>query len=311
MIADTFDFIRPDNVALNTLKWIPENRNDIKAVLQIVHGMAEHAERYDEFASYLMAGGIACYANDLRGHGKSAPSIEDIGFFADNNGWQTVLEDIYALTKWIEKEHPGVPVFLFGHSMGSFFLRNYISVYGDEINGAIISGTSGDPGIEGIIGKWIANIEKRIRGKRHRSQLLNFLSFKSFNKQFRPNRTEFDWLSRDEKVVDAYIEDPFCGGIFTSSFFCDLLQGVLDVNQQKNIDKVPKSLPVYFFSGGSDPVGNNSKGIRKTFDRYKNSGIKDIRLQIYEGGRHEMLNEINKEDVFRDVLDWIRSKITT
>lgn len=299
-----------ENASIHVMKWTMDETSEIRAILQIAHGMAEHAERYDHFASFMRDNGILCYANDHRGHGKTASTIQDIGFFADNNGWQLVVQDMVALTREIKKEHPGIPVIIMGHSMGSFLLRNYLYLFGNEINGAILSGTSGNPGLLGVIGKWVAKIEGMVRGKKNPSHLMNFLSFSSFNKQFKPNRTEFDWLSRDDSSVDQYIKDPLCGGVFSISFFNDLLQGILDINKQENIEKMPKDLPVFFFSGDNDPVGNNGKGVLEIYNTFKSSGMADVSIKLYEDARHETLNEINKDDVYADILYWLNQHIS-
>jgi alpha-beta hydrolase superfamily lysophospholipase len=171
----------------------------------------------------------------------------------------------------------------------------------------ILSGTGSDPGFLSTVGIWIAKREIKKKGKRARSELLNKLSFGSYNKAFKPNRTEFDWLSRDEKEVDKYIEDPYCGEVATAGFFYDMISGVKQLDKPERISQIPKDLPIFLFSGDQDPVGNNTKGVRTAYQNLKKAGIKDISYKLYKDGRHEMLNEINKEEVYRDVIQWLNN----
>jgi len=232
-------FKASDNKQIQAYKWLPEEK--IKGVLQVSHGMAEHAMRYEGFAEFLNANGYALYANDHRGHGKTAGNVENLGYFADKNGWDLVVEDMHLLTQKIKEEQPNVPVFLFGHSMGSFLSRDYISQYGQDVQGVILSATAGDPGFLGKIGVFVAKMQSLIKGKKNFSNLLDKLSFGEFNKPFEPSRTAFDWLSRNEKEVDKYVNDPYCGTVFTSGFFVDLLTGILKINQMNCIKKTPKN----------------------------------------------------------------------
>ena len=301
-----FTFQASDGSAIFTNKWLPDNSDTIKAVVQISHGMAEHSERYMRFAEFLTANNFAVYANDHRGHGKTAGKVENLGYFADTKGWNLVVEDMKSLTNIIHENHPKSPVFLFGHSMGSLLFREYIFSYSQEINGVILSGTAGDPGLLGNVGIVVSKTECLLRGKKAKSTLLDKLSFGNFNTAFKPNRTAFDWLSRDTKEVDKYIEDPYCGSIFTAGFFNDMLTGINNINKFSNIQKISKTLPVYFFSGAKDPVGENTKGVLKVINTFKKAGLTDVSFKFYEEGRHEMLNEINREEVFSDILNWLK-----
>ena len=298
-----------DGVEIFYHKWLPQKKKPIKGVVQIAHGMAEHSKRYARFAKALINQGFAVYANDHRGHGQTAGSLENVGYFADKDGWNLVVEDMRKLTQLIKKNHPDIPVFLFGHSMGSFLSRHYIFLYANEIKGVILSGTGGDPGLLGKIGYLVAKRESKKNGKKFRSPRLKDLSFGKFNKAFKPNRTEFDWLSRDDAEVDKYVDDPYCGGDFTAGFYEDLLSGLATINDSKNTQNVPQDLPIYLFSGEKDPVGNKTKGVQQVFKAYQKAGIKDVSCKFYPDGRHEMLNETNREEVFGDVVDWLNSHI--
>ncbi len=289
--------------------WISK-KSAPKAVVQISHGMAEHAARYEPFAEKLVDSGYIVYANDHRGHGKTAGSVDCLGFFAENNGWMRVVEDMNELTSLIRNAHPGLPVFLLGHSMGSFLLRTYMFQYGTRINGAIISGTAGSAGVLGDIGMLVANMEIKRKGLRGKSTLLHQLSFGGYNKAFKPTRTDFDWLSRDHAEVDKYSNDPFCGTVFTAGFYRDLLWGLKTIHKKENIGMIPKNLPILILSGDKDPVGKNGKGVSQVYQSLKNIGITNIQLTLYPGGRHEMLNETNRHEVYRDVINWMDQHVS-
>jgi alpha-beta hydrolase superfamily lysophospholipase len=216
---------------------------------------------------------------------------------------------MHTLTGIIKKECPKKPFFLFGHSMGSFLSRHYSMLYANELTGLVLSGTGGDPGAIGKIGLFIAKMDAKIHGKKAKSEIMNKLSFGAFNGAFKPNRTDYDWLSRDNAEVDKYINDPWCGTVFTAGFFCDMLGGIGYINKKENIAKIPKSLPIYIFSGAKDPVGANTKGVSQVYNALKDAGIGDLNLKFYEDGRHEMLNEINREEVFKDVIAWLNKHV--
>ncbi|THE10919.1 alpha/beta hydrolase [Bacillus timonensis] len=308
MTSTDFTFLAEDSVTIYCKKW--ENPEATpKGIVQIAHGMAEHIERYDLFAKSLTNEGYIVYGNDHRGHGKTGTNAKLVGFFAEENGFDRVVEDMLQLTEIIKKNHPHTPIFLFGHSMGSFLVRRYIQIHGDKLAGVILSGTGGDPGFIGKVGMGLAKFEMKRKGKKTKSPLMNKLTFGSYNKSFRPNRTEFDWLSRDDQEVDKYIADPLCGGIFTAGFFYDLVSGVAKVNNHNANQHIPKELPMYFMAGDKDPVGNFSKGVLEAAAMYKNVGMNNITVQLYENSRHEILKEINKEEVYKDVINWLNTHI--
>jgi len=279
-----------------------------KAIVQIGHGMAEHASRYIRFARFLCDNNIAVYAHDHRGHGATTAGGM-LGHFADKSGPYKILCDLAIVAEKTAMENPGVPRFLFGHSMGSFLARHYAAEHGTELSGLIISGTSGDPGIMGMFAKLIARIETIVHGKRAKSTLMNKLMFGSFNAYFKPNRTAFDWLSRDPVEVDAYCADPLCGFICTTQLYADLIALVKVVSRQALISCMPKSLPVFFVSGSNDPVGNNGVGVKKIFSRFEKAGMTDLKITLYNDARHELLNETNRDSVFSDILKWLEKHL--
>jgi len=306
MRTKTFTFCDEENIEIFTYKWMPDEGKEIKGIIQIAHGMAETAARYERFAEFFTNEGFIVYANDHRGHGKTAKCLENVGYIGQN-GFYWMIEDMKQLNDIIKKENPNLPVYLLGHSMGSLLAQGYITKYGDSLGGVILSGTAGKQGLLLDIGRFIAYIEMKIKGERWQSKLLNKLSFGNYNKSFKPTKTEFDWLSRDEKEVEKYINDPFCGTIFTSSFYYDFLRGFRSIHQKKNMAKISKDLPIYIFSGDQDPVGNKCKTIKWLIETYKRLGIKEVQYKFYKDGRHEMLNEINRDEVMKDLLLWIKS----
>jgi len=290
---------------IQVYEWLPDEGTEINGLLQISHGMAEHAKRYRYFAGFLTQNGYAVYANDHRGHGKTAGKIENLGFSSEKNGWGVIVDDLKALSLHIKDKHPKKPFFILGHSMGSFLLRQYILNPPFKLNGIILSGTAGNPGALGKIGVFMTKFLMLFNSKRSPSKLMDTLSFGAYNKKFKPNRTTFDWLSRDNEQVDKYIDDPYCGTIFSLQFFNDMLKGLLFVSQQSTIDKTAEDLPILIFSGDKDPVGENGKGVNEVYNKFKKAGVKNITLKLFTGGRHEMLNEINNDEVYMLILDWL------
>jgi alpha-beta hydrolase superfamily lysophospholipase len=305
-----FTFQTNDGFEIFAKKWFKEGESKPKAIVQMAHGMAEHITRYDSFARELVAHDMYVYGNDHRGHGETGSNTNSIGYFADEQGFEKVVQDMQILTTIIQKEYPDVPVFLFGHSMGSFLSRSYIQLFGDSLSGVILCGTGGNPGLMGKIGKMIAAREIKKKGRKTPSPLLNKLTFDSYNKAFQPNKTEFDWLSRDENEVDKYIDDPLCGGIFTTGFFYDFLSGLGTINKPQNLKLIPSMLPIFLISGSKDPVGGkNGKGVLMSMQSFKQAGIKDVSVKLYEDARHELLNEINKDEVQKDIIHWINTHL--
>ncbi|MGB0840449.1 MAG: lysophospholipase [Chitinophagales bacterium] len=291
--------------------WLPENKDDIRAVVQLAHGLAEHGARYERFAKALTHQGYAVYINDHRGHGETAGELSQVGYYEDGNFWKDALADMRQLNEVIQATHPNQSIFLFGHSMGSLLFRHYLALYGNDpsLKGAILSGTGGDPGVLGVVGTWIAKIACFFKGRKTVVQLLDMLSFGKFNDAFKPNRTKYDWLSRVNGEVDKYVADPYCGVIFTAGFFVDLLEGIKIINSTSTYKNTPNTLPIFLFAGDKDPVGDNGKGVKQVYEAYQKAGIKNVSCTLYPDGRHEMLNETNKEEVTKAVINWIEAQI--
>ena len=280
-----------------------------KFLIQLIHGMSEHGYRYNEFSKWLNSKNAYAYSLDLRGHGKTAENIDSIGFFSESNGWEKVVMDIKLAAETISSLHPKTPTIIMGHSMGSFLARTLAVKFPNIGNLYIYSATSCHPGLKGHIGGLIAKVNSYLFGKETRSKFLQFLVMGEFNKKIKKPRTKKDWISRDEKVVDEYIKDPFCMQIFKNQFFVDLAYGVMWVNDIKNLEKTDKGKAVLMLSGDMDPVGYYGKGVQKVFKQYKKAGIRGSYLKLFKNGRHEMLNEINKQEVYNYIYNWIDQRL--
>lgn len=288
-------------------KWYNENINEYKGVVQLVHGMEEHIGRYDEFANFLSSNGFVVVGHDHLGHGKTAKNDDELGYFTKKDGWFYLTEDIHILQNKIKQEYPNIPYIIMGHSMGSLLTRTYVTLYQDELNGIIITGTSGQKmGL--LTGKILAKIIMTFKGEKYKSKMLASLVTGSFNRKFRPNKTPVDWTTSDEKIIEEHIKDNNPNCKFTVSAYYELFKGSMYLNRKKNIEKTP-NIPILIFSGDKDPVGENGKGVKRVYKMLKETGKQDVTLKLFPNGRHEMLNEVNRKEVFDFVLNWINSKI--
>ena len=307
-LYESFTFTARDKREIFVHKWSPL-RGEIKAVLQIAHGMAEHGKRYEEFAEFLNRHGYLVYANDHRGHGKSADSLEYLGYLGEDQGFKLLVEDMCQLSQIIKMENSYKKIFLLGHSMGSFASQRFIMDYPKQVDGVILSGSNGSQGSVLKLGILLAKRESRRKGPKEKSKLLNNLSFASYNKKFKPNRTDFDWLSREDKKVDQYIEDPFCGEIFPASFYLEFFKTLSYIEAKENFSKIPLPLPIFIISGDKDPVGRMGRGVESLYQRYLKVGVKDLQKKLYQGARHEVLNEINRQEVMTDIVQWLETRV--
>ncbi|CAN5530942.1 alpha/beta hydrolase [soil metagenome] len=287
-----------------TRRWSPQGPP--RAALLIAHGLAEHGGRYARLAAALTAIGIVVYAHDHRGHGPACPPA-DLAFFADHHGWRACLDDIHAVAQTIRSSHPDLPLLFFGHSMGSFMGQSYIAEHGDDLAGAVLSGSAGPPpAILRVAGLLLA-IERLRVGPRGHSKLIQSLMFDGLNKPFEPARTPYDWLSRDPAEVDAYAADPLCGFPLTAQLARDVAGALADLGSAELAARVPKDLPLYIFSGERDPVGAKLPGL---IDSYRAAGLTRLTTRIYSDGRHEMLNEINRDEVTADLIAWVEGVLS-
>ncbi len=281
-----------------------------RAIIQIAHGIAEYIDRYEDFMRFLAENGFVAVGNDHLGHGKSIARLEEQGIFAERDGWNYVVEDMKKLRELAKEQFPNLPYVFFGHSMGSFLTRTFLIRYPDLYDAAILSGT-GHQSAALINGGYLAaELMTKLKGPRASGQALNDMAFGSYCKRIENPRTPFDWLSRDSETVDRYIADPLCGFVCKTSLYRDMMGGLKFLTNQKNINKMNKDAPVYFMSGAEDPVGDYGAGVEKAYKAFCRAGLTDVMIRLYPGGRHEMLNEINRSDVMQDILNWLNKKLT-
>lgn len=297
-----------DGAKLHVYRWAPDDESVLRGVVHVSHGMAEHARRYARLAEALTAVGLVVYANDHRGHGRTART-EDLGHLGDEDGWSKCVDDLAALVRREKRAHPGLPVVVFGHSMGSFLVQELLFDLSHEIDAVALSGSNGKPSPLAAAGRYVARAERLRVGPRGHSKLLAALSFDAFNKAFAPNRTAFDWLSRDDAEVDKYVADPLCGFPCSTTTWIELLDALSRISTPVLQDRVKKTLPVYIFSGALDPSNDKTRGLAQLVGAYVRSGLRDVSHRFYEGARHETLNETNRDEVTHDLVTWIDAKI--
>ena len=291
---------------IHCCRWMPEEQP--KAVVQIVHGIAEFVERYDDFARFLNSQGYLVVAEDHMGHGQSIGKEGIRGYF--HGGWFAAVEDTMQLMKDTMAEFPGVPYVLFGHSMGSFMARTILAKYpGSGISAAVICGTGWQPGAVLRLGKTLGKLVCSRGGEEKPNEKLQGIVFGSYNKRVEHPRTPYDWLTRDAKIVDDYIAHPLCGFTASAGLLRDMLSGMEYIQDKKNLAQMKKDLPVLLIAGEDDPVGNYGKGVELTAEAFRKAGMEQVDVKIYPLCRHEILNEINKEEIYRDVVRWMEKVI--
>ncbi|HEY6352570.1 MAG TPA: alpha/beta hydrolase [Candidatus Angelobacter sp.] len=303
MQTQTFKLRSTDGVDLFVYCWLPPG--PCKAVVQIAHGLAEHAGRYARLAEALTAAGYAVYANDHRGHGRSCKSKDDLGFFAERDGWRLCVDDLWRLNRHIAAQHPGVPLVLLGHSMGATLAEQFMGEHGDALAGVVLCAPSGKPPALAAVGRLIMRLERWRVGPRGHSKLVQGLTFVAFNKQFAPCRTPADWLSRDPAEVGKYVNDPFCGFPAAVQAWIDLFDGWAALSRPAHLARIPKTLPVYIIAGALDPVSSKTKQIQPMLAAYKAAGIQNVQHRFYPEARHELFNETNRDEMTRDLIEWL------
>lgn len=308
---EQMSFLSKDGkTTIHAVKWMPEDGN-YRAILQISHGMVEYIERYRAFAEYLNAQGFLVVGNDHLGHGKSITSETEWGFFTEENPSDTVVEDIHQLRTIVQAENPGKPYFMLGHSMGSYMLRKYLCLHSDGVSGAVIMGTGYMPDSGMKMGITLCNFLAKFRGWHFRSKLVQSMSYSKPYKKYDLYGKDFSnsWLSKNIENVKEYYADPRCTYVFTLSGYKGLMEAVLFDGQMENINKMPKEMPLFLVSGADDPVGDLGVGVKKVYDMYQEAGIQDITYKLYENDRHEILNELDREQVFSDIASWLNVRI--
>lgn len=290
-------------VSLATYVW-ERVEGPPRGIVQLLHGMSEHVQRYGHLARALNAVGFVVVGHDHRGHG--ATDTGTPGYFADEGGWELLVEDVHRVAMLASERFPGLGRALFAHSMGSFVAQSYLPRYGDGLAAALLSGTTGGTAAATRAGAVVARAERFRLGKRATSELLQKLSFGAYGRAFQPNRTEFDWLSRDPIEVDRYVADPLCGQPITTHGWVDVLDGMTAMQGKAVQARVPKRLPIMLIAGDRDPVGDQGRGVRWLEDRYRAAGVQQVECKLYPGARHEVVNETNRDEVIADVVSWMQ-----
>lgn len=297
-----FTYLSSDNKTdIHAIKWVPDT--EIKAILQICHGMVEFIDRYDEFATYLADNGILVVGNDHLGHGQSVTEKENLGYFSEN-GNQNVIQDMNTLHLLMLEEYKNIPYFILGHSMGSFLTRQYLIGFSDTLAGAIIMGTGFKPTAVTKMGMFMCTVISKFKGEKHRSNFINNMGMGTYNKKFGAKDGK-EWLSRNKENVEKYINEPLNSFTFTLNGYYNLFKGLNIVCNEKEVSKMRKDLPVLFVSGSDDPVGDFGVGVKKTFDMFKKVGMQNVEMKLYKDDRHEILNEVDRKHVFEDMLGFI------
>ncbi len=280
--------------------WLPQGNP--RGIVQIMHGMAEYGMRYAPLCEYLSERGFVVGVNDHLGHGESVNDKQDWGYFTEGDGSQIVLDDLREFSLLLRQYAKDAPFFLLGHSMGSFFCRKFIALYGGDYQGAVIMGSGYQSGFMTGAGLNVTRMIAKCKGMRHRSQFVDDLAFGGYNKKFSPARTEYDWLSVNEQNVDAYVADEACGYKFTCSGFITLFSILRQACAKQTFLSTPQNLPIFLVAGDCDPVGDFGKAVKKLYDKYLQAGVNDVSLTLYKGARHEILNDISAEQVREDLL---------
>lgn len=307
MKKEEFFYRSSDNVTdIHAIKWDIENP---RAVLQVAHGVTEYIDRYDEFAKYLNEKGIVVVGNDHLGHGKSISEEKGPMYFGKEGSWDFAVEDLYSLYTKTKIEYPNIPYFILGFSLGSFLVRTLLIKHSEVSDGAILVGTGQTSWLNIKLGLMMANKEAKEHGDNAFTEKIDDLTFGTYNKKFKPNKTKLDWLCSNEDALDLYMKDPSRGESFSAGLFRELLSGMMYDRDIDNIKKMNRDLPILFLSGSDDPVGDYGKGVDKAYKDFKKAGIKNLSIKMYPGLRHDILNEKSKNEIYEDVSSWTDSLV--
>jgi alpha-beta hydrolase superfamily lysophospholipase len=300
---------KDNTTQLHVITWIPEGQPI--AILQICHGMVEYIDRYHKFASFLCEQGIYVVGHDHLGHGKSVTNSDALGFFQEKTGNLTLLQDIHTIRKETSALYPDIPYFLMGHSMGSSLVRQYIGRYGAGLSGVILMGVVAEQPAPLIrFGRILCHALAKIRGWNYRSKLVDSMVTGKFGRSIQNAKTSADWISTDSEEVWRYVNDPLCSFTFTINAYDQMFAGVLDMQTQANINRIPKTLPIFLCAGSEDPVGDFGAGVRKISRKYTDAGILDVSYTLYPGARHEILNDVCRKEVYADIFHWIKKHLS-
>jgi alpha-beta hydrolase superfamily lysophospholipase len=299
---------RDNKTKLHCKKYMPEPGTPFRGIVQIVHGMSEHVERYRELSKYLTEMGYVVVGEDHLGHGRTVQEGKIFGYFCEQDPATILVRDVHRLKKIVQAEYPNLPYFILGHSMGSFILRNYMLHYGSGIAGAIVMGTGMQPLKLLKLARKLVQFQTYVCGSTHQAHIIDRISFSGYCKKIPDSKSPYDWLTRDPAGLKKHADDPFCGHTFTLNGFRALFDLIYRLYDEEAMQRMAKDLPVYVVSGDADPVGDYGEAVRKTYDSLLAAGMQDVTLKLYEGARHELINELNKDEVFADIHAWLEEK---
>ena len=291
---------------LNAIVWSDETKKPI-GILQIIHGMAEYIDRYDDFARFMVGKGFVVVGDDHLGHGDSVGENGTFGYFCKKDPATVLVRDEHRLKKLMEAKYPGVPYYILGHSMGSFIARNYLNRYGSGIQGMIVMGTGNQSKALLSASKVLVGLTGFFCGEKHVAKFINKLAFGTYNRAIEDAKTNVDWLTKDETIVDKYIVDERCGFTFTVNGFRGLFELIYRLQKPKNLTSIPKDIPIFFVSGEEDPVGDYGEGVIGAKNDLVRAGLENVSMKLYPGDRHEILNETDKDIVYQDIYEWLES----
>ncbi len=294
---------------IHSIRWVPEHDKPV-CVLQIIHGMTEHIDRYDGFAQYMAGKGILVVGDDHLGHGKSVRPGEPYGYFCKEDAATVLVRDEHRLKKMTQEQYQGVPYIILGHSMGSFIARNYLIRYGSGIDGAVIMGTGMQSKIQLAAARALAGIQILFCGPKHVSKLIDKLAFGMFNKRIEAPKTPSDWLCSNEESVKRYRQDPMCNFTFTANGFQTLMKLIWNLHDVEKLKKMPRQLPVFFVAGEEDPVGDYGRAVKQVYESFLQLGMERVQMKLYPGDRHEILHETDRAEVYADIYRWILQSVT-
>lgn len=305
-----FTFLSADGkTEIHGVEWMPNSEDEIKAVLQISHGVTEYIERYEEFAKFMTENGIMVVGNDHLGHGLSVEKSASPMYFGPRGSWEYAVRDLLNVYELVKSDHPNVGYYILGFSMGSFLVRKLLIDYPSKIDAAILMGTGQIGKIPTALGLLAAKSEAAKVGENNTSEGIESLTFGTYNKRFAPNKTKFDWLCSDEESLAEYAKDPKIGGPMSAGLFREMLYGMEYTRKSSNVKKMRKSMPILIMSGEDDSVGDCGKGVRKVYKSFKKAGMVDVKIKLYPSLRHDLLHEVNRKEIFRDILNWMNSAL--
>ncbi|GMA60915.1 lysophospholipase [Alicyclobacillus fastidiosus] len=296
------------NVVLEGRSWEPDDSKSARGIVLILHGMGDHIGRYDSFATFLATAGFLVHGYDQRGHGLTGERMKSRGHLGED-GFEHLVRDAYHVIQTLRRATPALPIILIGHSMGSFVAQSFLTQYGSSIDACVLCGSNGPEGSILHVVKWIARRISNMHGPTSTSALLTRLTFGAYNRAFRPNRTDFDWLSRDAHEIDLYLEDPHCGFSLTSSSMYDMFTTLQNMYRSNRLRQIPNNLPIFIIAGEKDPLSHFGRGIRRLAVLYQQQGLTNVTSRLYPGARHELFHEINRDEVHRDVLAWLGANV--